>query len=652
MNAFRIRSLSCVVVLTCCFLGIISRLFYIQIVKGKEYAVQCRKQSTQRVLIDARRGTIRDRNGYVLAQSITADEYTEKGKKTAYDIPFVKRVYPHGTLAGAVIGYVGKDGDGLSGIEYSFNNYLKGENGWRIIQKDGINRKYTKIGMPEKEPVAGHDVYLTINIHIQKIVEKVLKQTVDEYSAHGGMAIAMDPVTGDILAMANEPGFDPNNWKGYPLQQRRNACISYNYEPGSTFKVVTAATALENNVKKESDTVNGNRGIYTIYNQTIRDHKPYGWLTFSEALSYSSNVCFAKIAEEIGSQRLYKFVCDFGLGTETGIFLPGEEIGIVHPIQSWSGRSLVTMAMGHEISATLLQMMVVFATVANGGILVEPHIYRNIVAVDGEMVKSQEVKVKRRVISDSTALRLRRMMKGVVDFGTGRRGAIADIAIAGKTGTSQKIDAETGTYSRDHVWSSFIGFVPVESPRILCGIVIDQPLDGEEGGIVAAPAFRSVIQQIISHPNLEYAEKILKIETVDKNSVYSKSTTPTLPDVCGMQRQEAVQLLNRDSIPFEILGSGALVCFQNPAPGKRVARNAKLMLYTREAKNQDPDNRGKSVSVPDCIGKDCRDAINIMNIKGLVPYVQGNGMVMEQIPIGGSMIHHTVQCTLICSFEG
>ncbi|MFC1476361.1 penicillin-binding transpeptidase domain-containing protein [Fibrobacterota bacterium] len=624
-----------------CFCALIGRLFQIQIYKGSEYAKRCRQQSKLRTLITARRGSIMDRKGRTLAKSISS-----------------KRLYPYGDLAGAVLGYIGKDGNGLAGVEYAFDTFLVGEDGWRIVQKDGINNQYSRIGMPKKPPENGNDIYLTIDVQVQKIVEKVLSQTVKRFSAKGGMCIVMDPEAGFILAMANEPSFNPNAWKNCSTGDRSNNCISYNYEPGSTYKIITTAATLQEDVKSEKDVINGNQGKYKIYDQVICDYKPFGDLTFTEALSYSSNVCYAKIASDLGNKRLYKYTRNFGFGSVSGIELPGEETGIVHPVDKWSGRTLVTMAIGQEISATLLQMMVAFSAVANGGILVEPRIIQKIVDSEGSVIKEKALKAKRRVISKDVALRLRRMMKGVVTYGTAKRVALPGLSIAGKTGTSQKIDKETGAYSDNKVWASFIGFAPVEKPAILCGVVIDEPANGEVGGVAAGPAFRQILQQVVSHPNLEYAEKLINAEIFDSCDVQDsdKPHTPQkkLPYICGMSRASVASFLTSEKIPFEIVGTGNRIAYQAPGAGKKFTSDTKLILYTSGSADDEIDTNSvaRPVRMPKCTGKDLRDAINALNLKGLVPYVKGTGVVRKQKPAFGVITQSAVICTLVCSFEG
>ncbi len=670
MKIIKVRIIVVSFFVSLCFCVLVGRLFYIQILNGDKYTTRCREQSKRRTLIPSQRGVIRDCGGRILAKSISSDgsleeilndnSKTRKNKKYARNSGAMsfKRFYPYGKLAGAVLGYVGRDYNGLAGAEYTFDQFLRGENGWSIIQKDGRNQHYSRIGMPNKPPKSGADVYLSINVQIQKIVEKVLSETVQALNARGGMSIVMNPVSGEILAMANVPAFDPNRWKQYPVATRNNNCISYNYEPGSTFKIVTAAAALQENVKQENDTLNGNQGLYEIYDQVIRDHKAFGNLTFSQALSYSSNVCFAKIANELGNKRLYKYTRDFGLGSGSGIFLPGEEVGIVHPVNKWSGRTRVTMAMGQEVSVTFLQMMVVFSAIANGGILVEPHVYTKIVDTDGAVIEKRDPKTKRQVISENTALRLRNMMRGVVEYGTAKRGALPGLSIGGKTGTSQKIDMETGSYSNDRVWASFIGFAPVKEPVLVCGVVIDEPSHGEGGGVAAAPAFRQILRQIISHPNLQYAEKLIGTDCPDPSPtderIKPNDAVKKLPDMCRMGRTQAAAFLSAEKISFEIIGTDRDIAYQSPPAGTMFTDDTRLILYTGENKQDgaQPQRTGGRIRVPNCVGKDLRDAVNALNLKGLVPYVKGAGVVMHQDPMVGTMLNSAVTCTLVCSFEG
>jgi cell division protein FtsI (penicillin-binding protein 3) len=657
MTTFKVRSVFLCFCIACVFCVIIGRLFVIQVVNGEYYAQQSKKQTQQRAMITAKRGNIFDRKGQVLATSVesrvklallapegdSTDIRPGAQKNGAIN---VKRLYPNGACAGPVLGYIGKDGCGLGGAEFYFDKFLKGEDGWAILARDGKNNKYAKVSMPSKQPRGGHDVYLTLDVDIQKIVENVLKQAVSNLKACGAMCVVTEPATGKILAMAGEPSFNPNIPSGYPLSQRLNKCINSSYEPGSTFKVLTAACALQEKVKRETDTIDGNHGSFDIFNEKIRDKRDFGRISFLEAFKYSSNVCFAKVANCIGNQRLYDYTRNFGLGTQTGIQLPGEETGIVHPIEKWSGRTRVTMAIGQEISTTVLQMAMLFSTVANGGVLLEPRMYERIVDENGGIVDSACYKPVRQVISKEVAARLTAMMCEVVSGGTGTKAAVKGISVAGKTGTAQKIDKTTGAYSDKKAWASFIGFLPAENPLLLCAVVIDEPANAEMGGAAAAPVFQKIMTQIISHPQLEYAEKILHGA---QPQLPETQQAGNVPDLCGMQAAVAMNLLEAERIPYECVGDrNGKIAYQTPRAGLQLEPDAKVVFFT--AAPRDSKASG-GASMPNCIGRDLRDAINIMNLKGLSPVIRGAGIVRDQSPRCGAPLTVAAPCTLSCSFD-
>lgn len=645
MTVFRKRALLCFAVLALLFGVLVVRLFTIQIIQNDRYAAQSKKQARERIMIPAQRGNIYDRNGILLANSpensikLAAGDVGGEGNKQI----MLRRVYPCGQLAGTVLGYTGTDGIGMGGAEYYFDHYLKGEDGWTIVTRDAKNNTYTKPGLPGKQPVNGSNLYLTIDCDIQKIVETELLRGVDSVKALNGMCIVMEPSTGKILAMANTPGFNPNIASKFSLEQRLNTSINTVYEPGSTYKVITAACALQEGVKKETDMINGYNGVYKIYGATIHDDSPYGMLTFVEALKYSSNICFAQIANDIGNERLYKYAKDFGFGAPTGIALPGEEKGIVHPIEKWSGVTRVSMAFGHEIAVTPLQIARAYACVANSGVLVEPRIYDKVVSSDGTVIDSSKYRPVRRVLSESTAHRLIAMMREVVKGGTGAKAAIDGIAVAGKTGTALKIDKATGTYSKVDAWASFIGFLPADQPQLLCAVIINGPAHGETGGMAAAPVFRNIMSQIISHPQLEYAEKILHHSSSGTQTAAPIAIHGTrVPDVCGMTVIAAKNKLASVGITVECGGGEQeKITYQSPAAGTVADSSVTVMLYTR--------SRQAVSTMPGCIGKDLRDALNVLSIQGALSYVYGFGVVERQAPAAGSAVRAAVPCTLWCA---
>jgi len=640
---YKARVIAVSVFLVIFFLAVAGKLFTIQILDGGKYALNSKMQAQKRRIINARRGDIYDRRGQQLAVGVSgrlALGLDVLGAGEAEGKAVLQRVYPMGEVAGPVLGYVGKDGYGLGGAEFTFDHYLRGEDGWEIVHRDGKQRTYRKIGLPGKAPKDGADLYLTIDVNLQKIVQAVLKQTVESLNAKGAMCIVMDPRTGKILAMANEPSFNPNIPSSYSLADRQNKPISLVYEPGSTFKAVTASVALQEGAYAETDLINGNNGTFEIYGEIIKDDAPQGQITFARALAVSSNVCFAQIANGFKNERFYRYVRDFGFGTKTGIALPGEEGGILHPVNTWSGRTRVTMAMGYEVSATFLQMILAYAAVANGGVLLTPVICERVDKKGGAPAELAAVRPVRRVISEETARRLRKMMQGVVETGTGKQAVVPGIPVGGKTGTSRK--SEVGGYTKQRHWSSFIGFLPVEEPTLLCGVVIDEPAGGTGGGAAAAPAFRKIMSLALAHPELDFSDKILKPVTVQD----SQSRHIRLPDFSGRKTATVTTLLDSMKISFRVVGNGDVVRHQTPAAGTFAASKiGEVVLFTDENL---PLSDGAVRVIPDAIGKDLRDAFNIFNAKGIPIYAIGSGKVLKQSIAPGEIMNKAVVCTLYC----
>jgi len=651
VNQFKARLVFVMALLTLFCLAVVWRLFTIQIIDGEKYSLRSKNQAQQRRIINAKRGNIYDRKSTLLASGVPGQISlnletlgVEDGRGSAKAV--LQRIYPAGEVGGPLLGYVGKDGYGLGGVEFTFDHYLRGEDGWEMVQKDGKHRTYRKIGMPGKDPKDGHDLYLTIDMDIQRIVQSVLKQTVESLGAKGGMAIVMDPHTGKILAMANEPSFNPNIPSSFAMSQRQNKTISQVYEPGSTFKLVTAAIALQENMIQESDLIDGNNGIFEIYGEVIRDDVPRQQITFTNALAVSSNVCFARVANGFTNDLFFRYNRDFGFGTKTGVSLPGEDAGILHPIRAWSGRTRVTMSMGYEISATFLQMMLPYAAAANGGVLVSPVIYEKVTRQNGSVVMSSEVKPVRRVVSEDVSIRLRSMLAEVVVSGTGRLASVPGVSVAGKTGTSRK--PEAGGYSRTRHWSSFIGFLPADNPVLLCGVVIDEPSGaaGTGGGVTAAPAFRKIMSQVLAHPELEFSEKILGRPAVSA-AAESHGNQARLPDFSGQTKSSVSSQLDSLNITFSFVGQGDLVRHQIPAAGSSLGRKiTEVVLFTGE---QEILADSSVRVVPDCVGKDLRDAFNILNTGGIPVYAHGSGVVTRQSIAPGKIVSSSQICTLFAS---
>jgi len=648
-NRYKNRLTVVAVVLAVFLAVVVGKLFMIQIIEGKRYALKGKSQVQQRRSLPAKRGEILDRKGRQLAASVPGRMALSSDMVGLEDGGQVvlQRVYPMGDVAGSLIGYLGKGGYGFSGIEYDFDYHLRGEDGWEMVHREahdkhGKQRTYSKPGMSRKEPRDGGDVALTIDLNMQKIVQAILKQVVEERKARGGMAIVMDPHTGKILAMANEPSLNPNVPSSFPLQDRKNKCISEIFQHGSTFKVITAAMALQERMLSETDTVDGNNGVFEIYGERILDDNPQGRITFSRALAVSSNVVFAQIANGFTDDLFHRYVREFGFGIRTGAFVCDEEAGILHRLRSssWSGRTRVTMAYGYDVAPTFLQMMMAYAAVANGGVLLTPIISERVIAKDGTVIQSAEVKPVRRVISTEASARLRRMMRDVVETGTGRSAAVSGIAVGGKTGTSRK--PEGGGYSKTKHWMSFIGFLPVEKPELLCGIVIDEPTArpgvSTTAGTVAAPAFSKIMNQVVAHPDLEF----LKRSTVARDSSVNRPIK--VPNMSGRTRTIATAQLDSMNIAYSFVGDGDVIRHQSPPAGSFMAnRPGGVVLYTDER-----EFRADSTSrvVPNGVGKDLRDAFNLFNASGISVHAVGSGIVRRQSIAPGEIMTSSAVCTL------
>jgi len=648
MRALRSRIYAVSAMLCLLLLLVTGRLVMVQVVHRGEYSERSRQQALQRRVVRAVRGRILDCRGRELAVSVDDGGWEIEGERPARR---AGRIYPRGDMAGPLLGFVGRDGEGQGGAELAFDRVLRGEDGWTIVQRDAHGKKGARkyhVDQPAKPPVNGADVYLTIDADMQAILQQVLRQARERYGARSAMGMVVEPASGAVLAMANEPSFNPNTPSRFAMEDRANRCVAENYEPGSTFKLVAAAAALDQRLFRESDTISGGNGVYHVYDQTIRDHAPFGRLTFAEALAFSSNVCFAKIADRLGSETFYRYTRNFGFGERTGIALPGEEAGIVHPVREWSGRTRVTMAIGHEVSATLLQMMMMYAAVANDGVLVQPRICSKVMTASGR-ADSTRTRPLRRVVSVEVAARLRAMLREVVTVGTGVKAAVDGVMVAGKTGTSNKFDKETHAYVEDRNVASFVGFAPVDKPVLLCGIVLDEPDSAKSGGLSAAPAFQQVLRQVISHPDLAYAQRLLGQDRPAPALAAGRSKVRTVPLVSGMSVRQAEERLKTLGIACEVIGTADTVSYQSPVAGRISSAGLSVKLFADDQSERGYDAMAR-VAVPECRGQDLRDALSLLRVRRLTPFVVGAGRVTEQRPAVGALVTEAAVCSLFCSF--
>jgi cell division protein FtsI (penicillin-binding protein 3) len=548
----RTRRYVMLLLLLCGFGIILFRLVTLQVLQAAELTARADRQHQKSVTLEGARGTVTDRHGKVLAMNMEVPSVfgvpasldnpsraartlspvlhvkrDEIEKKLRQDKHFVwlarkvepeqghrleqlsidgigtvmegRRFYPKGPLLAHVLGFAGMDGLGLEGLERRYESQLHGEKRVTILQRDALGRTVFPKGLAEQVPAPGHALTLTIDEVIQYIAEKELEEAMNHTRAKAGTVIVMEPQTGAILAMAVSPRFDPNAVAALTPDRWRNRALTDTYEPGSTMKIVVAAAALEEKVMMPGSMVFGENGRMMIANTTIHDHEKLGWMTFSEMIQKSSNIGAAKTGMLLGEQRLYRYLQAFGFGQRTDIDLPGEVSGLLKSPREWGRRSLASISMGQEIGVTPLQMVSAMGAIANNGVLMKPYVVSEVRDRKGMLVKDILPHVKRRVVSPDTARTLTTILEGVVTSGTGSKAAIPGFRVAGKTGTAQKIDPRTGTYSNTQYVGSFVGFLPADAPRLAMIVVIDEPQGEAWGGTVAAPVFRRIGEQVLTY---------------------------------------------------------------------------------------------------------------------------------------------------------
>jgi len=551
--------------LTVWVIGIFIRLIDLQVFLHAGFKAQVVKQNQDRTKILPERGTIYDRNGKILARSIPvpsifysppAEESFELQMKTirrleatlglsAKDVERIKsrlqkkfsfawikrkvdaataqrvkalglngvsfrdepkRFYPQAKLAAHVLGGVDIDDKGQSGIELAYDKILRGKEGEVLLFRDVKRREYYSEVL--QEPQSGQDITLTIDENIQYIAQRGLEKAVLENRANWAAAIVSRPDSGEILAMASYPAFDPNTYPP-PPEQELNRATRYNFEPGSTFKIVTASAALETRAVSLNEIFDCSEGSIAVPGSPIRDHKKFGLLTLPGVVAHSSNVGMIRVGQRLDPDAFYRTIQNFGFGRKTGLDLPAEESGLLMPPKKWSRRSLSALAIGYEISVTAIQILQAMNIIANRGLLIAPRI---VSAVEGSSVTGQEEPAPPdRIISEKTAETLIKILEQAVLEGTGQAAGINGYTVAGKTGTAQKIDPELKRYSSSKHIASFVGFVPVEKPAISMIVVLDEPQKAEHyGGQIAAPVFREISSQVLRYLRVNPQKSLMK----------------------------------------------------------------------------------------------------------------------------------------------
>ena len=637
------RTLQLFAGLTAWALIVVARLVHVQLVRHAEYKDRAVRQQQRTLALAPVRGSILDARGRVLAESVsaqsvyadpqaiadrrgtaralaairgldmTAREIEEKLRSDsafawiarqipmdvaaaikAKNLPGIyfledhRRSYPRGSIAANVIGYSGLDGEGLAGVEHSLDSYVRGRAGRVTLLRDARRGVYLVGGEGPNRPIDGNHVVLTIDAVVQFLAERAVARAVSKYGAAGGSAIVMDPNSGAILAMASLPTFDPNHFADYPPVTWRNRNVQEIYEPGSTFKIVTAAAGLEEGVVTPSQVIDCGDGYIHIGANEIHEHggHKYGRLTFQEVLMHSSNVGTVRVGLALGEQRLYQYVRRFGFGERTNIQLPGESAGLLRRTDKWSMLSNASISIGQEIGVTPLQLVRAVATVANGGIRVEPRIIDRIEDPAGNVIYRPKPVPRVRIVSEKTAAVLNEMLKAVVSNGTGENAALAEHVVAGKTGTAQK--AARGGYSSDKFVASFAGWVPADRPRLVILVVVDEPKTGQYGGTVAAPAFREIAEGTLRYLAVAPSMPARTISTDGALLAAFSQRAPqqpagsAVPDVRGLDVRAAAARATAAGLSVRVVGSG-VVRSQTPVAGDMLPKDHQLTLWLNSA---------------------------------------------------------------------
>ena len=705
----RLYLLGAVLALWC--VAICGRLIYLQVFSYGKFVKQAGHQQQRAIPLAAKRGVIYDRAGRELAMSvmvdsafavptevkdlptavhlitrITGDDFNvvladcrahktfcwvarKADDETIQRINSLKlqgihfqrepkRFYPARDLAAQVLGSVGMEDTGQSGIEHEFDEQLRGKPGKMFISVDARKQWFSDV---ETQPDPGDNIVLTLDKNIQYIAEKELDQAIHDTKAIAGTVIVENPHTGEILALANRPTFNPNLRKQITPETLTNRAVSYVYEPGSAFKVVTISAALEEKVTNPNEIFDCQMGSIVFNGMRIRDAEKHGLLPVSGVLAHSSNVGAIKIALRLGEDRYYRYIRAFGFGQQTGIELPGETRGITKPPSRWSKVSIAAISIGQEIGVSPLQVAGLVSTIANDGIYVAPRIVAGTAPPQGALqTVTFHPATSRRVISSFTAAEMRSMMQKVVLEGTGRKAMLEGYSSAGKTGTGQKVDPATGSYSKTKYIATFAGFAPVNNPQIVVTVILDSAVGLHQGGQVSAPVFHRIAQQVLEYlhvphdlqlapkhqlllaeskiPEADLADDTPDhpgepLETAEVNEVAKASTPPRTPaSGATAGTPPIVQAAARESISMSVPTAQP-----PPASEEKLPTSGTVILDVEQG----------GIEVPSFVGKTFRGAVETAQDAGLELEAVGSGVARQQNPVAGSHVaagsHVTVQ---------
>jgi cell division protein FtsI (penicillin-binding protein 3) len=700
------------------------RLFVVQVLNSSEYRERARKQYDVTVSLRPWRGMILDREGRTIASSVQSVSYAvdpkmvqnparicallatasgssadslmakiRAGSKrnfvwlargltvspqtaaldTLNDVGFIrltepKRNYVLGSLAAQLVGCTDVDNRGLVGLELAYDSLLRGEAGFEVMQRDAKNHLRQIVGASSKPARNGYSLELTIDAELQAIVEEELQNGLIKAGAEGGIAIAISPRTGEILAMASAPSFNPNAVHQSSPDAMRLRGITDMYEPGSTFKLITAAAALEYGVINAAAMVNGLNGVLQLKDGTVvRDHEPLGVCTLRQALEKSSNIVFGNIARSMKDRDFYKVTRDFGFGIPIGFEMAGEARGILKTPAEYDYSTKLFMGFGYQMAATALQLAGAYATVANKGVMMKPYIVRGILDDNQQRVAEYQPQRIRQVVSAQTSAQLSDLFCSVVDRGTGVEARVPGLRIAGKTGTAQQL--VEGKYSKQAYTASFIGYFPADSAELVVLVMLDKPKTDIYGGRTAAPIFRSIVQRILSTPSVHEDYPALSRVQIPSGAVDSS----IIPDVRGMVVHDAKELLRSKFLRANAESESGVVQQQWPAPGTRVAPGSAVSIRCATAPaatslqqgttsaqqgttstqtatapsggqstrqnagaltSQQPmphsSQTPQTVDIPDVRGLSVRRAVTILHARNVAVRIMGSGRVREQ----------------------
>ncbi|MEG6585936.1 stage V sporulation protein D [Dendrosporobacter sp. 1207_IL3150] len=660
-------------------IGLGCRLMYLQFYRSGWLTENAIDQRIRDIPVEAKRGVIYDRNGKELAVSLStesvyaipaeirnADDTAAKlaailaldkdklsaklKKRQAFtwikrkvddniareikklNLPGIgltqegRRYYPHDNLAAHILGFTGIDSQGLDGVEMTFDNYLRGRPGSIVVEYDARGREIPYANHRFAAPTEGNNIYLTIDLVIQQIIERELEKVMKETQAKAATIIVMQPKTGEILALANRPDYNPNKFAEYPSKLWRNVAVSNAYEPGSTFKILTTTAVLGEKVVKLDERFFDPGGI-EVQGRTIHcwKHGGHGSQSFQEVVENSCNTGFVTAGLRLGRDPFYRYLEAFGLGKTTAIDLPGEAKGIMIDQNKATPINIATMSMGQSIAVTPIQLISAVSAVANDGQRNRPQIVREVRGINGELIRGFQPDTLNQVIDKSTAQQVKSVLESVVANGTGRNAYIDGYRIAGKTGTAQKVGA--GGYVPGKYVASFTGFAPADDPQVAMLVVIDEPVGLYYGGQIAAPVFGAVMKDI-----LQYLKVTPIITQNEKGSIILEHVT--VPSLINLLVPDAVKELKKLNLNARIEETGERIADQIPKPGSRLPQGSNVLLYTLT-----PRYESGEVTLPDFTGRSQKEISEILAELGLTINPTGDGqLATKQDPRAGSKV--------------